>query len=113
GYPSYIRIDHGPEFESGQFKAWAKEHHIILDYIQPGKPAHNGFIERFNRTYREEVLGMNLFNDLAEVKRITQAWIKQYNYERPHESLAGLAPIVFAKKRQSNLMYQGENSTFN
>jgi len=110
GYPDRIRTDHGPEFESSQFKDWAKSHGIEHQFIQPGKPAQNGFIERFNRTYREAVLDMNWFNDLAEVKQITQEWMKSYNGDRPHESLGGLAPIHFANVRQNKLR---ENSTFN
>ena len=61
GYPDMIRVDNGPEFVSSVFKEWAEQHHILIHYIQPGKPAQNGFIERFNRTYREAVLDMNLF----------------------------------------------------
>lgn len=111
GYPSSIRVDHGPEFESHHFKNWCKQRGISPNYIQPGKPAQNAFIERFNRTYREEVLDSNLFYNLAEVKEITQCWLKIYNQERPHQSLAGLPPTQFAKQRELNLMGKGENST--
>ena len=62
GYPDMLRMDHDPEFESKVFKRWAKKYHIILLFIQPGKPAQNAFIERFNRSYREEVLDLNIFN---------------------------------------------------
>jgi len=103
GYPDVIRLDNGPEFRSETFKRWALKHHILIQYIQPGKPAQNGFIERFNRTYREEVLDMNLFSNLAEVEEITNEWLKSYNGERPHESLGGLTPISFAKKREELL----------
>lgn len=113
GYPDMIRVDHGPEFESHEFKNWAKERHILIHFIQPGKPAQNGFIERFNRTYREDVLDMNLFNNLQEANAITRDWLTTYNEDRPHESLAGLAPAQFTKKRQQQLAGKGENSTFN
>jgi len=113
GYPDVIRTDNGPEFRSATFKSWALKHNILIQYIQPGKPAQNGFIERFNRTYREEVLDMNLFSNLAEVKEITREWTKDYNNERPHESLDGLAPINFAKKREEALTrFRQENSSF-
>ncbi len=100
GYPTMIRVDHGPEFESYHFKEWAKQHHILLHFIQPGKPAQNGFIERFNRTYREDVLDMNLFRNFNEVRKITQQWINCYNQDRPHESLAGLSPVQFRQYRK-------------
>ena len=80
----------------------------MIHNIQPGKPAQNGFIERFNRTYREDVLDMNLFSNLFEVKEITKEWLKSYNNERPHESLGGLAPIGFAKKRRELLTKIGQ-----
>jgi len=100
GYPDMIRADNGPEFRSVLFRLWALKHKILIHYIQPGKPAQNGFIERFNRTYREEVLDMNLFSNLIEAREITTDWLKEYNNERPHESLDGLAPISFAERRR-------------
>jgi len=82
---------------------WAKEQHIELLHIQPGKPAHtvpvflreNAYIERFNRTYREDVLDAYLFDDLEEVRDITDRWLEDYNTLRPHEALQGLAPRQF------------------
>jgi putative transposase len=61
-----------------------------------GKPAQNAYIERFNRTYREDVLDAYLFDDLEEVRLITEHWLKNYNTMRPHEALHGLSPRQFA-----------------
>lgn len=104
GYPKIIRLDNGPEFTSLHFNSWAKMHHIQLDYIQPGKPAQNALIERFNRTYRQEVLDMNLFSCLDEVRTISQAWLVTYNQVRPHQALGNLPPLVFAKTRAALLV---------
>ena len=112
GYPDRIRVDHGPEFESDEFKQWAKNRGVLIDYIQPGKPAQNGYIERFNRTYREAVLDIHLFQNLREVKILTQQWLKTYNHERPHESLAGLPPVQFARYREMKLTGSAGYSTF-
>ena len=71
GYPERIRVDNGPEFTSAAFHHWAQEHQVHLDFIQPGRPAQNAYIERFNRTFREEVLDYYLFSSLAEVRGIT------------------------------------------
>ena len=97
GYPKMIRTDNGPEFISKEFLKWAIKHQIEIKHIQPGKPAQNGFIERFNRTYREDILDAYLFNTITEVQEITNKWLHDYNYYRPHESLKNLSPIEFSR----------------
>ena len=93
GYPKVIRVDNGPENLSKSFKNWAVSHEIKIHYIQPGKPAQNAFIERFNRTYREAILDMYQFDNLQEVKDLTRKWILHYNHERPHQALGMQPPI--------------------
>jgi putative transposase len=103
GLPKYIRSDNGREFTAFKVQQWAVEHNIQWLFIQPGKPMQNGFCERFNGTYRVEVLDSYLFNSLAEAQLITKAWINKYNYERPHDGLGGLTPIMFKQKYGCNL----------
>jgi putative transposase len=100
GYPEMIRTDNGPEFVSMHFQNWAKQRKIKLRHIQPGKPAQNGFVERFNRTYRGDVLDANQFFSLQEVISITQEWIVEYNTIRPHQALNNLPPEIFAMNRE-------------
>ncbi|MDM3443283.1 integrase core domain-containing protein, partial [Citrobacter sp. Cb009] len=83
---------HGPEFISLALAEWAEKHAVKLEFIQPGKPAQNAFIERFNRTYRTEILDFYLFRTLNEVREITEKWLSEYNCERPHESLNNMTP---------------------
>lgn len=108
GYPSKLRMDNGPELVSTTMAEWAEDHDIELEFIQPGKPTQNSYIERFNRTYRDEVLNMYVFKTLTEVRARTEEWINEYNEERPHDSLGDLTPLEFmvASKRpgNSNLM---------
>ncbi|VDY64378.1 Integrase core domain [Shimwellia blattae] len=92
GYPMKLRMDNGPELVSVTLAQWAEEHHVELEFIRPGKPTENAFIERFNRTYRTEILDFYLFRTLNEVREITERWLTEYNCERPHESLNNLTP---------------------
>jgi putative transposase len=95
GIPKQIRMDNGPELISQRLESWAKEKQIELIHIQPGKPAQNAYIERFNRTFREDVLDAYLFSSLEEVRQIVEPWIEEYNVVRPHEALKGLSPHQF------------------
>jgi putative transposase len=96
GKPTAIRADNGPEFTSKDLELWAKDRAITIQFIQPGKPTQNGYIERFNRLYREAVLDAYLFFDLYEVRRLTEEWIEEYNERRPHEALNNMTPAEWA-----------------
>lgn len=95
GRPDAIRLDNGPEFTADKFSEWAEKSGIELLYIQPGKPNQNAFIERFNRSFREEVLDANLFNALGDVQEIADRWLTDYNEYRPHDSLGNVPPTQF------------------
>lgn len=99
GLPQAIRCDNGTELTSQVFMDWCQEHGIEIRYIQPGKPNQNAFIERFNRTYRDEVLSNYLFEDLDQVREITHWWLITYNEKRPHDALGGLPPAIFRQKQ--------------
>ena len=99
GYPQQLRIDNGPELISQTMADWAAEHNVLLAFIQPGKPAQNAFIERFNRTYREAVLDAYLFETIAEAQAITDDWLEEYNLIRPHEALGGVPPYQFVREQ--------------
>ena len=104
--PHMIRVDNGPEFLAQSLLEWGKANRVLIYHIQPGRPTQNAFIERFNRTYRNEVLSLYLFRSLEQVREITAQWMTIYNEERPHESLQGIAPCTFAPSPPQNSMYE-------
>lgn len=101
GPPAALRLDNGPEFVAEPVAQWAATQGIALRFIQPGKPDQNAFIERFNRTYRAEVLDPHLFGSLEEVRVETAAWLQRYNSERPHDSLGRVPPLTFLPRPTS------------
>jgi putative transposase len=92
GYPKKLRSDNGPEFIAQPLARWAETHGIQLAFIKPGKPMQNGYIERFNRTFREDVLDQYAFSHLDEVEAVGTKWRYTYNAERPHKALGGRTP---------------------
>lgn len=95
GYPEKLRLDNGPEFIATALADWAESKGVQLDFIQPGKPSQNGFIERFNGSYRRGVLDMYVFRTLTQVREATEHWLRQYNQEIPHDSLNDLTPVEY------------------
>ena len=104
--PHMIRVDNGPEFLAQALQDWGKANRVLIYYIQPGRPTQNAFIERFNRTYRNEVLNLYLFRSLEEVREITAEWMTIYNEHRPHEALQGAAPWTYHKPTPENSTLQ-------
>jgi putative transposase len=95
GRPAALRIDNGPELTAEVFVDWCRQRDIELRYIQPGKPDQNAYIERFNRSYRDEVLSAYVFESIEQVQLLTDEWLRTYNEERPHDSLGRVPPLTF------------------
>jgi len=114
GKPVRLRMDNGPEFISAAFELWCKDQGIELQYIQPGKPTQNAYIESFNGLYRKHILDAYLFETLEEVRMITEDWMYHYNREKPHESLQDLTPWEYLLKygQLESSFTKGELPTF-
>jgi putative transposase len=95
GRPQALRLDNGPELTAQVFTDWCQQQGLTLHYIQPGKPDQNAFIERFNRTYRNEILDAYVFGSIREVQRLTDDWLTTYNDYRPHDALGSVPPTRF------------------
>lgn len=98
GLPRAIRVDNGPEMTAQVFADWCRRNDVRIDHIQPGKPNQNAYIERFNRSYREEVLDPHIFSNLSQVRDLSWAWMLSYNEERPHSSLGNIPPAEFKRR---------------
>lgn len=96
GKPKFIRSDNGPEFISKLFQLWLNKNNIIWNNIQKGKPAQNCFVERFNRTAREDFFDAHLFHTVEQANELADLFRNEYNYIRPHESLNNKTPLEYA-----------------
>ncbi len=93
GKPKAIRCDNGPEYISSKLQAWAKMNSIELNYIQPGNPQQNAYVERYNRTVRYDWLNQYLFDCIEEVQDFATKWLWIYNNERPNMAIGGITPM--------------------
>jgi putative transposase len=104
--PEAIVCDNGPEFTSRALDEWAYRHGIKIDFIDPGKPTQNPFIESFNGKFRDECLNEEIFFDLPDAQRKFDDYRRHFNTERPHSSLENKTPEEFAKEWETMLTNQ-------
>ena len=97
GLPEAIVLDNGPEFRGRALAAWSEERGVRLEFIQPGKPVQNAYVESFNGRLRDECLNANWFTSLSDARRKIESWRQDYNQQRPHSSLDYLPPAEFAR----------------
>jgi len=109
GLPLAITLDNGSEFCSRAMDVWAYRHGVKLDFIRPGRPVENSYIESFNGRLRDECLNIHVFFDLADARDKLEAWRRDYNQVRPHGSLGKMTPAEFAR-RASPLGGSGKES---
>ena len=101
--PKKLRCDNGPEMTSIEFLAWAHKRKISIDYIDPGKPNQNAYIESFNSRLRDEHLTEEIFLDLEDAKKKIEKWRRSYNELRPHSALGMKTPNQFEEEFRVNL----------
>ena len=113
GKPLQIRVDNGPEFISKIFMSYCETEGIEINYIQPGKPSQNGYIERFNKTFREDVLDAYIFRNLEEVQQIAEDFREDYNKYHPHKSMGRKSPNQVYKEISLGLDPMKKKELFN
>jgi len=94
--PQVIVVDHGPEFTSQALDRWACQRGVKLQFIAPGKPEQNAYVESFNGKFRDECLNQHWFRDLEEAREEIETWRQDYNQQRPHSALGYRTPEEFA-----------------
>ena len=99
-YPKAITVDNGSEFISREMDGWAYRNGVALDFIRPGRPVENCFIESFNGRLRDECLNVEVFHSLDHARAKLLEWKLDYNERRPHGSLDDLTPTEFAAKHR-------------
>ena len=104
GLPTKLRVDNGPEFISKNLALFCESKGVQLEFIKPGCPTQNAFVERFNRHYREDVLDAYLFSSLSQINIINQKWKMDYNDNHPHRSLGYKSPRVFKELYSKNII---------
>ena len=97
GKPKVLLSDNGPEFTGKALDSWAFENGIKQEFIEPGKPMQNAYIESFNGRMRDEFLNTHWFLSLSQARLGLSVWRQDYNDVRPHSSLGNLAPHEFAR----------------
>jgi putative transposase len=97
GLPEAIVLDNGPEFRGRVLAAWSEQRGVRLEFIQPGKPVQNAYVESFNGRLRDECLNANWFTSLNDARRKIETWRQDYNQQRPHSALNYLPPAEFAR----------------
>jgi putative transposase len=96
GKPEALLTDNGPEFIGKAMDAWAYCKQVRLDFIEPGKPTQNPFVESFNGKFRDECLNEHWFIHVEHARETIETWRCDYNICRPHSSLGKLTPVEFA-----------------
>jgi putative transposase len=97
GAPESITTDNGSEFAGQAMDAWAHQADVKLDFIRPGRPVQNGYIESFNGRLRDDCLNGEIFFSLSDAREKLERWRRDYNQKRPHTSLADRTPEEFAR----------------
>lgn len=103
GVPIHLRSDNGSEFIARGLREWLDKLSVKPLFIEPGSPWENGYVESFNGKMRDELLNREIFYTLKEAQILIERWRKEYNYIRPHSSLAYRPPAPQAWLLSTNL----------
>ena len=72
--PERVVVDNGTKFTSKAMFEWTEDTGTKLQFIQPGKPTQNAFVESLNGKFRNECLNQHWFRSLDEAEQIISDW---------------------------------------
>ena len=98
GLPERILTDNGPEFTGRAMDQWAHARDVKRQFIEPGRPMQNGYMESFNGKLRDECLNQHWFRDVEEARQLTEEYRQDYNQQRPHSALGNWTPEEFVRR---------------
>jgi putative transposase len=78
---------------------WAYRKGVKLEFMRPGRPVENGFIESFNGRLRDECLNTHLFWSIKDACEKIEAWRVDYNTRQPQSALANLPAFAASAMR--------------
>ena len=104
-----ITVDNGTEFWSKALDEWAYRRKVQLEFIRPGRPVENGFVESFNGRLRDQCLNTELFYSLEDAERKLEAWREDYNTHRPHSALGDTSPRDFIRQSRNQSLQKGRS----
>ncbi len=96
GAPENLRSDNGPELTARVLAEWCEAGSTSTAYIDPGAPWQNAWVESLNARFRDEVLDLEQFSNLAEARFLAAEWRADYNANHPHSALGMMSPSRFA-----------------
>lgn len=98
-----LRNDNGPQFSAQSVKDFLNENHIKQTFTHPYTPEENGHVESFHNILKN-ALGKHTFWSLEELENRLKGFYETYNSTRIHASTAYLAPYLFWKCWEENLI---------
>jgi putative transposase len=96
--PTFIRSDNGPELTANALRDWCRFSHTGVSFIEPGSPWQNPWVESYGSRMRDELLAIEQFDSLLEVRVLIADWRDEFNDYRPHSALGMLTPTAFAAR---------------
>jgi putative transposase len=99
GIPEIFNTDQGAQFTSEDFTSVLKSNGIKISMDGKGRALDNVIVERLWRSVKYECIYPQGFETMLEIRKGLSQYFKEYNYERPHDSLGNRMPMQVYKEK--------------